>query len=120
MEWETENLSGRLVIEKDDERGTVYHHQFEMPSDKAIGPDAKRNILEAARVLDEQDFSRLLAEHKQMTASLTPAASVEIPDELDAAIRLHVKHVYEKYNGNLSKTSEALKAARNTVRKYLE
>ena len=78
------------------------------------------NLLERAAVLGEQDFTRLLAEHKQMTASLAPASSVEVPDELDAAIRLHVKHVYEKYNNNLSKTAEALKAARNTVRKYLE
>ena len=78
------------------------------------------NLLERASVLDEQDFVRLLTEHKQMTASLAPAATVEIPDELDAAIRLHVKHVYEKYNNNLSKTAAALKTARNTVRKYLE
>ena len=78
------------------------------------------NLLERAAVLGEQDFTRLLAEHKQMTASLAPASSVEVPDELDAAIRLHVKHVYEKFNNNLSKTAEALQAARNTVRKYLE
>lgn len=78
------------------------------------------NLLERASVLDEQDFVRLLAEHKQMTASLVPAASAEIPDELEAAIRLHVRHVYEKYNNNLSRTAAALKAARNTVRKYLE
>ena len=43
-----------------------------------------------------------------------------LPDELDAAIRLHVKRVYEKYDRNLSKAAEALKASRNTVRKYLE
>jgi len=78
------------------------------------------NLLERASVLDEQDFTRLLAEHKQMTASLAPATTAEVPDELDAAIRLHVKRVFEKYNNNLSKTAEALKAARNTVRKYLE
>jgi len=78
------------------------------------------NLLERASVLDEQDFTRLLSEHKQMTASLSQKAAVEVPDELDAAIRLHVKHVYEKYNNNLSKTAGALKAARNTVRKYLE
>ena len=78
------------------------------------------NLLERADVLEEQDFPRLIAEHKQMTASLAPAASTEVPDELDAAIRLHVKRVFEKYNNNLSKTAEALKAARNTVRKYLE
>lgn len=78
------------------------------------------NLLERASVLDEQDFSRLLAEHRQMTASLASAASAEVPDELEAAIRLHVRHVYEKYNNNLSRAAAALKAARNTVRKYLE
>ena len=78
------------------------------------------NLLERASVLDEQDFSRLLAEHKQMTASLAPAAAAELPDELDAATRLHVRHVYEKYNNNLSRAAAALKIARNTVRKYLE
>ncbi len=78
------------------------------------------NLLERATVLDEQDFNRLLAEHKQMTASLSQKTTAEVPDELDAAIRLHVKHVYEKYNNNLSKTAEALKATRNTVRKYLK
>lgn len=78
------------------------------------------NLLERASVLDEQDFTRLLTEHKQMTASLASAVTVEVPDELDAAIRLHVKHVYEKYNNNLSRAAAALKAARNTVRKYLE
>ena len=44
----------------------------------------------------------------------------EIPDELEAAVRLHVKRVYEKYDRNLTHTAEALKAARNTVKKYLE
>ena len=48
MEWETENLSGRLVIEKDGEHGAVYHHQFKIPASKAIGPEAKQNLLEAA------------------------------------------------------------------------
>ena len=80
------------------------------------------NILERAIVLDEMDFAKLLEEHKAMTAGLKPAAETgeDTPDELDAAIRLHVKRVYEKYNRNLTKTAEALKAARNTVKKYLE
>ena len=50
MEWETENLSGRLVITKDGKLGPVYHHQFEIPALNAIGPDAKQNILKAAGV----------------------------------------------------------------------
>lgn len=78
------------------------------------------NLLERASVLDQMDFSKLIVEHKQMTASLVPHTEPEVPDELDAAIRLHVRKVYEKYNNNLSHTATALQAARNTVRKYLE
>ena len=57
-----------------------------------------------------------------MTAGLKPSneKSKEIPDELEAAVRIHVKRVYEKYDHNLTRTAEALKAARNTVKKYLE
>ena len=41
------------------------------------------------------------------------------PDELDAAVRIHVRKVFDKYGQNLSKTASALKVARNTVRKYM-
>ena len=80
------------------------------------------NILERAIVLDESDFAKLLKEHKAMTAKLSPITpnKEETPDELDAAVRIHVKRVYEKYDRNLTRTAEALKAARNTVKKYLE
>ena len=56
----------------------------------------------------------------QMKEAFPDAESEEVPDELDAAVRLHVKRVYEKYDRNLTKTAKALKAARNTVKKYLE
>ncbi|MCQ2352463.1 MAG: sigma-54 dependent transcriptional regulator [Victivallaceae bacterium] len=78
------------------------------------------NLLERASVLEETDFAKLIAEHKQMTASLAPQVAPELPDDLESAIRLHVKRVYEKYRNNLSKTAAALNVARNTVRKYLE
>jgi transcriptional regulator with PAS, ATPase and Fis domain len=81
------------------------------------------NLLERATVLDEQDFSALLAEHKEMNAGLLEeTASYALdsqPDELDAAIRIHVRKVFDKYGQNLSKTASALKVARNTVRKYM-
>ena len=48
MEWQTKNLNGRVVITKDSEPGTVYHHQFKITTIKAIGPEAKKNILQAA------------------------------------------------------------------------
>lgn len=78
------------------------------------------NILERASVLDETDFMKLLSEHKQMTTSLAPKAGYEYPDDLEAMTRRHVQRVYEKHDNNLTKTAEALKASRNTVRKYLE
>lgn len=80
------------------------------------------NILERANVLEENDFAKLLREHKSMMAGLRPAAPGidAAPDELEAAIRQHVRRVYAKYDNNLTRASEALKVARNTVRKYLE
>lgn len=81
-----------------------------------------QNILERASVLDETDFAKLIREQKALTAGLKPsnAPQEEIPDDLDSAIRSHIKRVYEKYDRNLTRTAEALKAARNTVKKYLE
>ena len=81
------------------------------------------NLLERASVLGEEDFTALLNEHKEMNAGLVePGAAIEggdVSDELDTAIRLHVRKVFDKYGQNLSKTAQALKVARNTVRKYL-
>ena len=45
--WETENLRGTLMISNRD-GAVIRRDSFEMPSDKAVGPDAKRNILRAA------------------------------------------------------------------------
>lgn len=78
------------------------------------------NLLERASVLDETNFARLIADHQEMTANLSAKPEYEYPDELEAMTRLHVQRVYAKNANNLSKTAEALKAARNTVRKYLE
>ena len=45
--WETENLRGTLRIANRD-GAAIHRYPFEIPSDKAIGPKAKQNILEAA------------------------------------------------------------------------
>ena len=79
-----------------------------------------RNLLERASVLGESDFTKLLSEHKKMIESLKPKPEEEIPDNLEAAVRNHVRRVYEKYERNLTRTAQALDASRNTVRKYLE
>lgn len=78
------------------------------------------NLLERASVLDQMDFEELIAEHKQMTASLATDVEQGFPDELETAIRRHVRIVYEKYNRNLSHTAAALKTSRNTAHKYLK
>ena len=80
------------------------------------------NLLERADVLDEHDFNKLISEHRQMLVSLAPSSESDddTPDELEAAIRRHVRRVYEKYDHNISKTADALKIARNTVKKYLD
>ena len=78
------------------------------------------NLLERAIVLEEDDFKKLLQEHKAMIDGLfAPETAQEYPDELEDAIRFHVKRIYEKNNNNLSRTAAVLNAARNTVRKYL-
>ena len=79
-----------------------------------------RNLLERASVLAETDFTKLLSEHKQMMANLAAKPNEDIPDDLDTAIRTHVRRVYDKYEHNLTRAAQALNASRNTVRKYLE
>ena len=79
-----------------------------------------RNLLERASVLSETDFNKLLYEHKQMMENLSTRPNEDIPDNLEAAIRRHVRRVYDKYDHNLTRTAQALDASRNTVRKYLE
>ena len=82
------------------------------------------NLLERAAVLDETDFTRLIAKHREMNAGLQDSDRQETggmvaPDELEEVIRQHVKKVFLKYAQNLSRASAALKISRNTLRKYV-
>ncbi len=86
------------------------------------------NILDRATALEEDDFALLMREHKEMNADLLPAeaegtaavvADADVPDDLEAVTRLHVRHVFEKCDKNLTRASEALGISRNTARKYL-
>ncbi len=78
------------------------------------------NLLERATVLKQHDFTALLAEQKEMLGNvpLKPAIE-EMPDELEAAVRLLTKRIFKKHGGNITKTAEAMKVAKNTVRKHL-
>jgi len=78
------------------------------------------NILERSKVLGIDDFSSLLAEHKRMNAELfMKGTDGDLPDELDVAMRCHVRSVFNKFGGSISKAASALKVSRNTVRRYL-
>lgn len=77
------------------------------------------NLLERAGVLEETDFAELVAEQRLLTARLHPTVASDTPDDLEAAIRRHVRHVYEKYDRNLTRAAKALKIARNTAKRYL-
>ena len=80
------------------------------------------NILDRATALEEDDFAALMREHKEMNAGLSGGLELKsgrVPDNLEAATRLHVRRVYEKYGQNLTRAAEALDVSRNTVRKYL-
>jgi len=80
------------------------------------------NLLDRATALEEDDFVRLIKEHREMNAGLTDRAWVDsgvIPDNLEGAMRLHVRRVFDKYGQNLTKAAKALGASRNTVRRYL-
>ena len=100
------------------------------------------NLLERATVFEEPDFAKIVEDNRFITANLRASENVEakpvnqpespstlnkaksadsedVPDDLESIIRLHVRHVYEKYDRNLTKTAEALQIARNTVKKHL-
>ena len=74
------------------------------------------NFLERASIFAGQPFDTLLADHRAESAA---ASAPAVPDDLDAAIRFHVRSVYAKCNSNLAQTAKALNVARNTVKKYL-
>ena len=90
------------------------------------------NMLERAVVFKENDFARLVAEHRQINAELydpsvmaggdvlgaTPSTE-DFPDSLDEAIRAHVRRVFVKYGENVTKASTALNITRTTLRKWL-
>lgn len=83
------------------------------------------NLLERATVLDEMDFTVLLNEHREMNAGLMDerngngGALASMYDDLESAMRAHVRSVFDKYGQNLSRAANALKVSRNTVRRYL-
>ncbi|MBQ9366822.1 MAG: hypothetical protein IJT83_03495, partial [Victivallales bacterium] len=78
------------------------------------------NLLERAYVLNIDDYGELIRQHRELNAALVPQDMVEVPDDLEEAIRLHVKRICEKYSHNITNAAKAMNVSRNTVRKYLE
>jgi len=77
------------------------------------------NVLERASVTGEADFAKLLAGHLALSVPLPEKPEASYPDNLEAAVRAHVRCVYERHGGNLSQAAAALGVSRNTARKYL-
>ena len=81
------------------------------------------NILDRARALEEDDFRKLIKEHREINRELWPSddsnADDKYPDNLEKTIRMHTKAVFKKYGGNLSTAREALGISVNTLKKYL-
>lgn len=77
------------------------------------------NILERLIVLKEADVKKLVAEHKAFIAA--SANSMLSSDILDDVIRAHIRKVYDKCEGNLSRTKTVLGLGSvNTIKKYLK
>jgi DNA-binding NtrC family response regulator len=76
------------------------------------------NIMERACVFNTDDFAKLIEEHKELNGDVAQEAA-DIPDDLDDAIRRHVRRVFEKYARNVSKAASALNITRTTLRKWL-
>lgn len=79
------------------------------------------NILDRARALEEDDFKKLLKEHIAINKDLWAEDSVtaSVPDNLNAAMRQHVKSVFDKFGQNMTATKNALGISLNTLKKYL-
>ena len=59
------------------------------------------------------------SQQQKVLPIMKSVADSALPDELDAAVRRHVRRVLDKYGRNLSRAAQALKVARNTVKNYL-
>ena len=82
------------------------------------------NLLERAAVLDERDFSRLVANHREMNAGFEgedeSSTAPDVPPELlDEAIRHHVRRIFCKYARNVTRAAAALGISRTTLRKWM-
>ena len=64
------------------------------------------NILEKSKIFQEDDFEKLMAEHRSMNKGLVNEArptdnkiinDSAVPEDLDGAIQYHVRRIYEKY-----------------------
>ena len=91
------------------------------------------NVLERAALFDDCTVPQLVEEERTEVARLSledpaagpdPAAPVPAvapagPENLDAAIRAHVRRVFDAHGQNLAETARALGVARGTARGYL-
>ncbi len=74
------------------------------------------NLIDRAIALDIVDFDAMIAEH--VKTNMIPDDEID-DEQLEAAIRNHVRKIHAKYGCNASTAARHLGISRNTLRKYL-
>ena len=91
------------------------------------------NVLERAALFDDCTIPQLIDEERAEVARIAlrdpaagpdpvapiPGSAPAGPENLDAAIRAHVRRVFDAHGQNLAETARALGIARGTARNYL-
>lgn len=76
-------------------------------------------LLERARVLGATDYSALVQEQRELNALDNETAEQEV-ENLEAAMRRHVRRVFAAHGNNVTQAAVALGVSRNTVARYLK
>ena len=80
-----------------------------------------QNVLSRIYVFGEDETKTVIKEQEDLHLAIGASSCEgpeELPEELDAAIRHHVRRILEECGGNKSLAAERLKCSRNTVVKY--
>jgi transcriptional regulator with PAS, ATPase and Fis domain len=80
------------------------------------------NILNLADIFEEEDFDKLIEENRSQWENNDRAEKTkrkDYPENLQEIIREHVQKILKKYDGNISRTANAMGITRNTLKKYM-
>ena len=75
------------------------------------------NVVDRALALEISNFDELIREHVAMNAVVDDESE---PENLEAAMRRHVRKVFAAHGNNVTQAASALGVSRNTVARYLK